>query len=230
MQLSERLNTVASLIPKCKTLADVGTDHGYLPIYCLQKHICERVIAMDINKMPLEKSRQNIEKYGMSAYAETRLSDGFEKLKCEEADCIVTAGMGGLLIAEILKKGTHALNKNTVLIFQPMIAVRELREYLYLNGYMILKECVCREENKYYNIISAIFKKTEYNLEDIILGHNLSAAGGCTLKDYYDYKIRLNTKILNGLNSAHVADDERIKICTRELELYNSARRKLNNE
>lgn len=230
MQLSERLNTVASLIPKCKTLADVGTDHGYLPIYCLQNDICKRAIAMDINKMPLEKSRQNIEKYGMSEYAETRLSDGFEKLKYCEADCIVTAGMGGLLIADILKKGKHAFGENTALIFQPMIAVRELREYLYLNGYTVLKECVCREENKYYNIISAVFKNTEYNLEDIVLGHNLSAVGKCTLKDYYDYKIRVNTKILNGLKSAIVADYERIKICTQELELYNCARRELKNE
>ena len=101
IKISERLMTVASLVSRDHVLADVGTDHGYVPIYLILQGKIKKAIAMDINRGPLERAREHISLYGMGDYIETRLSDGVEALALGEADSILIAGMGGGLVIRI---------------------------------------------------------------------------------------------------------------------------------
>ena len=134
MKLTNRLNAVASFIEKCNTVIDIGTDHAYIPIYCIENDICNNAIACDINKGPIEIAFKNISEYGFSKRISTRLSNGLENYEKGEAQNIVIAGMGGLLIIDIIKNAIDKIDENTVLILQPMIAVYEVRKFLCENG------------------------------------------------------------------------------------------------
>ena len=107
MQLSKRLEAIVKLAGTCHCVADVGTDHGYIPIYMTEHHLTEKAIAMDVNKGPLERAQRNIRAYRMEQQITTRLSDGVVKLKAREADCVIIAGMGGLLTIRILEAGLN---------------------------------------------------------------------------------------------------------------------------
>ena len=152
-ELSLRLSTIASLVPNGARVCDVGTDHGYLAIHLKSSGIAERVIASDINVKPLENARGNIEKSGVSGI-ELRLSDGLSKIKPDEADTFIIAGMGGEVISEIIKKGKEITTNNDItLILQPTTSPEFLRKFLCLNGYEILKEIAISENSKLYTVM-----------------------------------------------------------------------------
>ena len=107
MQLSRRLTLIASMVDKTDSVADVGTDHGYVPIYLVENNIVSKAIAMDINQGPLTRADENIKRKGLDNRITTRLSDGVRELKPGETDAIVVAGMGGQLIIKILEEGRN---------------------------------------------------------------------------------------------------------------------------
>ena len=220
MELSPRLLKIASLVPKCKKLADVGTDHGYIPLYLFMEGVIESAVAMDVNPMPLKRAEDNITGAGYGQLCEFRLSDGLEKLAPAEADVIVIAGMGGLLIREILEKGKHALSCNTKLLLQPMIAAPELREYLFANGYIIENEYVVREENKFYNIISAVPGSDAPTPADIYIGRNVSVTSPHVYGDYLEYKLRVCTNIISGIEKSKNPDTAELEAYKEQRELY----------
>lgn len=150
--LTPRLRMIASLVPKCSTLCDIGTDHAYVAIYLAKKGIAEKIIAADIKKGPLEQARKNIDAFNVGHMVETRLSDGFAQIEQGETECAIIAGMGGETIAEILEneKGCKFF------VLQMQTAHKHLREYLCTHGYAIEKEAVCREGNKMYTALLAI--------------------------------------------------------------------------
>ena len=205
MMLTERLKKIADCI-ECNVLADIGTDHGYIPIYAVKNGKCEKAIACDVNKGPLKSAEENIASYGLSAKIETRLSDGLEGLGTGEADTIVIAGMGGFLIRDILERGADRLDGRTTLLLQPMVAVSELREYLIKNGYNIFNEHLAREGDKFYNILCVGKGKCEYTERDILLGRNIE--GDENYPDYVTFHKNVITKIIDGLSKSTGKDDE----------------------
>ena len=227
MQLSPRLSKIASLIEPCHTLADVGTDHGYIPLFCLEQGRAKKVIATDVNAMPLKRAETTIKSHGFSEFAEFRLSDGLCAISEGEADVIVIAGMGGLLICDILEKGKDAITDSTLLLIQPMIAPAEVRSYLYSNGFDILNEYVVREEDKFYNIMAV--KKGSCVLTDELLyiGKNLSSNSPDVIDSYLDYKIRVCEKIINGHKMSKNPDDLEIEKYSRELSIYQKTKKEL---
>ena len=150
--LTPRLRMIASLVPKCSTLCDIGTDHAYVAIYLAKKGIAEKIIAADIKNGPLEQARKNIDAFNVGHMVETRLSNGFSQIGQGETECAIIAGMGGETIAEILEneKGCKYF------VLQMQTAHKHLREYLCTHGYVIEKEAVCREGNKMYTALLAI--------------------------------------------------------------------------
>ena len=150
--LTPRLKMIASLVPKCKSLCDIGTDHAYVAIYLAKKGIAEKIIAADIKKGPLAQAEKNIRAFEVSDKIETRLSNGFSAIAENEVECCIIAGMGGETIAQILEneKGCKYF------VLQMQSAHRELREYLVTHGYVIEKEEVCREGNKMYTALLAV--------------------------------------------------------------------------
>ena len=156
MQLSQRLSSVASMVTAGNCLADVGTDHGYVPIYLYERNIIPRAIAMDVNKGPLERAALHIAESGMKEAIETRLSDGLTALKPGEADSVVIAGMGGPLIIRILSAHPEITESLKELILQPQSEISEVRIWLYEQGYEIVEEHMVFEDGKYYPMFKAV--------------------------------------------------------------------------
>lgn len=151
--LTERLEKVKNLVENSKIAADVGTDHGYVPILLIKEKRAGYVIASDVNKGPLESAKANLLKYGVSDKAETRLGSGLLTLKPNEADTVIIAGMGGVLMADLLEEGKEIAKTVESFILQPMNSQDYLRKYLHKNGYIIEFECLAREKEKIYNIL-----------------------------------------------------------------------------
>ena len=151
--ISPRLQAVLECIEKCNVLADIGTDHAYLPIEAVKKNFCERAIACDINKGPLETAKKNILNAGLYEKIETRLGNGLEPISVNEADCITITGMGGMLIKDILQNAQHKIKKSKI-ILSPQHDLEELRRFLYLNKYKI-KEKLVRDRERFYNVLIA---------------------------------------------------------------------------
>lgn len=141
--------------PVYDCIADVGTDHGYLPIYLIERELCRKVIAMDINRGPLQRAQEHIREHQLGAYIETRLSDGVKALQKGEAQAIVIAGMGGNTMRGILEEGAKVIEKDTVLILQPQSEIEEFRGYLVSDGFSIVREDMVLEEGKYYPMMKA---------------------------------------------------------------------------
>jgi len=174
IQLSPRLAKIKELVPKNCCTADIGTDHAYIPISLVKEGIAECAIASDIKKGPLLRAKANIQRCGLSDKIEMRLGAGLSTLKQNEAEVIIIAGMGGILISEILEKSKDVAKGAKLLILQPMTAVLELREYLVENGYFVESEYLEAEEEKIYNIIAAKPNgRCEYSLKELYLGKDL---------------------------------------------------------
>ena len=156
MQISKRLQAVSDMVTSCDCLADVGTDHGYIPISLVRRGIAARAVAMDVNQGPLNRAKENIEANGLSERIETRLSDGLSALAPGEAQTIVIAGMGGPLAVEILKKGSRVLKECQSLVLQPQSEIWNVRRYLDENGWRIQREAMVQEEGKRYTVILAV--------------------------------------------------------------------------
>lgn len=150
-------------------VADIGTDHGYIPTYLIEKNIANKVIATDISGPSLNKTIENIRGKEYEDKIETRLGPGLEVLREGEVDTIIIAGMGGLLISEILENSREITASCQDFIFQPMIASLELRKYLIHNGFKIVDESLAREGEKFYEILYCKRGPKERE-EDIDLG------------------------------------------------------------
>ena len=222
MELSPRLLKIASLIPKGETLADVGTDHGYIPLYLFQNDIISHAIAMDINPMPLKRAEDNICAAGYADKCEFRLSDGLHKLCEGEVGSIVIAGMGGLLMMDIISKGKSVINDETKLFLQPMIAAPELRLFLFENGFTIENEYLVQEENKFYNIICARMGASAYNDEDIYIGRNTQKNSPDVFGEYIKYKHRVCSNIIEGIKKGRNPNEAELKKYQKQLMLYAS--------
>lgn len=147
---------LAGMVTPGSRVADIGCDHGFLSIYLAQKGISPSVIAMDVRKGPLSAAREHIDSRGLGAYIETRLSDGLKKLKPGEVDTVVCAGMGGRLMARILKESQEKTALLKELILQPQSELQEFREFLHKSGFRIMKEDMIREDGKYYFAMRAV--------------------------------------------------------------------------
>ena len=220
MLLTPRLKKIADLIPKDSTLADIGTDHAYLPAYCVLNYISPYAIAMDINRGPLNSAAQTVNNYSLTDKIDLRLSDGIAKLNKGETDVIVIAGMGGLLIKNILSKDSSLIKKGTTLILQPMLAQKELREYLYTSENAVTDEYLAREGDKIYNIIVAKSGyNSDYTTEDIVIGRNIKSNSPELYNLYIERNIRILNKIIDGQCKASNRDTDALNTAKAELEM-----------
>lgn len=153
MKLTPRLQTIANHVPQNTICADIGTDHAYIPIYLIKNQICSKIIASDIHKGPLEIANRQIQSAGFEKQIETRLGNGLGRIDPGEVETVVIAGMGGLLIRDILENSPKVTQSIKTFILQPMIAQRELREYLVENNFKIIEEDLAQEDQRIYEII-----------------------------------------------------------------------------
>lgn len=185
LQISRRLQAVAGLASTGMVLADVGCDHGYIPIYLLLKKRIPRAIAMDVNQGPLLRAEEHIRAWGLEKYIETRLSDGLCALAPGEAQCIVIAGMGGPLMEKILTEGEDRAKAARELILQPQSEIGRFRRFLSENGHCILEETMIREDGKYYPMMKAVCGEMKYEREaEYRYGKELLVAKNPVLKEF----------------------------------------------
>lgn len=201
--MTPRLMAVAEMIKKDSVVADIGTDHAYVPVYLVLNNICNSALAMDINKGPLVRADENIKKFSLSDRIKTRLSDGLSELRNCEADTVVIAGMGGILINNIIERNRKRLTSVKHYILQPMTAIEETRKYLYCNGFEIVDEKLAVEDEKIYTVISAISGEMTAESEvDYYVGKCLISNHDKNLPEYLQGKIYEYEKALNSMEKA----------------------------
>lgn len=164
------------MVENDSVVADIGTDHAYIPIYLVEQGVCKKAIAMDVNPGPLERAREHILASGLSEQIVTRLSDGLAKLSENEADTYVIAGMGGPLMVSILARRMDLLQKGKTLVLQPQSEIGEVREFLIHNHYKIIREEMFYDMEKTYVAMKAIkskesitYTKTQYIFGKLLL-------------------------------------------------------------
>ena len=168
MELSNRLQAVADMVTKGHSVADVGCDHAYIPIYLIKNKISKKVTAMDVNKRPLEIAKNNIEEKGYGQKIQCILSDGLEKLSKNEVETIIMAGMGGALTCKILKEGLEKLRTTKELILQPQSHFDLVRKFSEQINFQIIKEKMLKVDEKYYLVIKAKNNNIEGNNKSIL--------------------------------------------------------------
>lgn len=203
VRISDRLRIVAHMCEKGAVVADIGTDHGYLPIYLVQEGIAPSAIAMDLRKGPLDKAKKHICDNCLEDRIQTRLSDGLEKLSANEADIITICGMGGRLIADIVTKGMNVITRNTTLIVSPQSEVGDFRHFLVSQRLVVDDEKMLKEDGKYYFIIKCRKSDenvySEYSETQYQYGWNLLENKDKTLYEYLIKEKETNDGISNSL-------------------------------
>ncbi len=152
-QLDNRLRLCADFVRDGARLADIGTDHAYLPVWLCRICRCPSAIAADINPEPLRHGANTISEAGLDDIISTRLSDGLKNIKQDETDDIVIAGMGGELISKIISECSFSKDSSKHFILQPMTKSELLIEWLCNNGYEIIKQDCCIAAKKCYTVL-----------------------------------------------------------------------------
>ncbi|HHV63540.1 MAG TPA: SAM-dependent methyltransferase, partial [Peptococcaceae bacterium] len=154
IKLGPRLHTIASYVPPGARLADIGTDHAYLPVYLVQKGIIAKAIGVDIHQGPYTAACQTVKDYGLDNKIEVRLGNGLAPLEPGEVDTLTIAGMGGVTILEILNSNPLVTQEVSALILQPQGAEHRVRRELLAEGWKMQEECLVEEDERIYTVMS----------------------------------------------------------------------------
>ncbi len=167
IKLSERLLTMAACVDPGETVADIGTDHGLLPIFLYEQKISPKVVLCDIAAGPLEKAKKNIANYAPSFSPDIRQGDGLLPLASGEVDTVVIAGMGGELIADILAADIEKTKSFSKLVLQPRTAPEKLRKFLLLHDLTIVDERLAMERGRICEIfVATTAEKIQYSRKE----------------------------------------------------------------
>ncbi len=165
--LTKRLQTIAGLVPPCALLADVGTDHAYLPVFLVQSGKVRRAVAADLREGPLQRARETIRENGLAEQIRTVQADGLMFPDAEQSDVVTICGMGGETILSILQAAPWT--KDRVLILQPQSKLPELEAWLTANGYGISHAVLCLDGGKLYLALTAAGGAGQGSAEDLLL-------------------------------------------------------------
>lgn len=212
MELTPRLMSVANLVPRGARLADIGTDHAYLPTWLILNGVIDRAIAADLREGPLERARLTAEKYGLSRRMSFRLCNGLAGIGEDEADVIAIAGMGGETIAEILSAAPWTQKGEKLLLLQPMSAQPELRRWLWAHGYTIRREVLSKEgETLYVTFLVNAGRMDKLTAGELWAGRQQAEEVAPLRGAYLDRLIAQTGRALDGLRrSTRVSDGQRL--------------------
>ena len=208
--LTPRLQKIADLIKPCNCIADIGTDHAYLPVYLTISEKCNFAVASDISSGPLSRAETTVNQYGQSHRIDLRLGGGVDTLAPNEADAIVIAGMGGIIITEIIKSRPEIFKTAKQILIQPMSSVPELRENLIELGYEITDEYLAKEDRKMYNILSLEPCKSQikYTPAEIYAGKKLMDNKPELFEEYIAIKKKQLENIIDGLQKSTTGNSD----------------------
>lgn len=221
-QLSKRLNRVGEFVPEQSRLADIGSDHAYLPVALVLQNKIPFALAGEVVKGPFESAQKQVRKNGLEQQIIVRLADGLDAVEKDENITAVTiCGMGGSLIRDILDAGweKQRLNGTEQLILQPNIGEKTLREWLTVHGYTILEEDILEENNKIYEIIVAARKATRiaYSEKEKLFGPFLMQQKSTIFKKKWQRELKQREHILAQLTQAAGDQEARQEQLKREI-------------
>ncbi|MDN0062385.1 class I SAM-dependent methyltransferase [Mediterraneibacter glycyrrhizinilyticus] len=212
MELSKRLSAVAALVTNGYRLADIGTDHAYIPICLAGTGRIPEAVAMDVNQGPLFRAEENIRMHGLEDRIKTRISDGFASLEKGEADAAVIAGMGGPLMIRILREGAEVVSTLKECVLQPQSEIEKVRAFLLEEGFFFLDEDMVEEDGKYYPMMkvkppSDAGKAAEdrsgtaWTRTELCYGKLLLMRKNPILREFLQREICIRRRILKELNN-----------------------------
>jgi tRNA (adenine22-N1)-methyltransferase len=155
LRLSKRLEMIANKVPAGSRLADIGSDHALLPVYLAQQQRIAMAVAGEVNEGPFQAASRQVIATGLGAVIKVRHGDGLDVVVAGEVDVVTIAGMGGILIAEILEAGKDKLSDASLLILQPNVGEYHVRSWLLKHDWILKDEQILEEDGKIYEILTA---------------------------------------------------------------------------
>ncbi|MBQ6442739.1 MAG: SAM-dependent methyltransferase [Lachnospiraceae bacterium] len=204
-RLSERLLAAASLVPDGAALADIGTDHGFLPISLCETGRIRKAFAMDVAEGPLSRAKAHILEAGLQERIEVRRSDGLSELKPGEADTVSLLGMGGALIMRILTANDPRTLGIRTLLLGPQSEVKHVRAFLLQKGYVIETERLVEEDGKFYFLLLVDKDgagEPPYSEAELLYGRNLLSGKDATLQRFLRWRLQVLEEIRRELSSS----------------------------
>ncbi|MBZ5963522.1 SAM-dependent methyltransferase [Leuconostoc gelidum subsp. gelidum] len=171
IHLSPRLNAVADFVPLNARLADIGSDHAYLPVNLLLNDKISHAIVGEVAKGPLDNAHHELKKRHLLERADVRLASGLAAINdTDNVDTVTIAGMGGILISNILNAGKQQEKTFKTLVLQPNTDEQIVRRWLTTQHYQIIDETIVQEESHFYEIIAAVVGEQQLSDLDLIFG------------------------------------------------------------
>lgn len=217
-----RLNTLAKMVDGNSRIADIGTDHAYLPIQLVKQGKIDFAIASDIGRGPLANAQKDIMAAGLDQRIETRLGNGLDTIKpTDHIDIVVIAGMGGKLITKILNKAWLEGKKFSTLILEPNIGEEGLRSWLMIHNYCIIQEKLIYEAGHSYELIKAI-KQDTINLlteKELLFGPKILESKNQVFYQKWQRQLEYKQKLVQNLKKANQPNWQRINLLNYQIKL-----------
>lgn len=222
LELSPRLKIIADSIRGYESVADIGSDHAHLPIYLIKNGQIRYAVATDINIGPVEISRKRIKRHRVEAKVSVRRGNGLEVIEPREAEVIVVAGMGGMLIRDILGKDEKIAQSAKLLILQPMKDSDKVRKWLLEHGFDITDEELVKDQDKIYEVIWAKPARGKSGAKgQMLIGDIIIEKKHPLAVEYINKKISELVKIMEGLEGMDTENcRERTEECKTLLSFY----------
>lgn len=203
INLDKRLSMVASMVRRGSRVADIGTDHAYLPVYLVQAGACVGGIAADIRPGPLEAARRTVTEAGLTEQITLRLGNGLAPVAADEVDDIVIAGMGGETIVEILSADDWVKNARLRLVLQPMTRAEELRRWLLTSGFTITEERLVQDGHRLYSVMAAAYTAADPETDEFVF-----YAGFFSIEEGEPYREMMAQHLIRRAAGLHHSGDE----------------------
>lgn len=206
-RLSNRLAAVASFVETGSVVADIGSDHAYLPCFLIRTGKVSRAIAGEVAKGPFDSAVRNVRREGLSESVTVRWADGLFAIEAQDGvDTITIAGMGGPLIAAILEKGQEHLQHVKRIIAQPNIHAKAVREWAVANGWKIIDEHILKEDSKIYEIVVLEKGVARYDELELTVGPFLLASKTDVFQEKWEREVSEWERVLHSLEKAEETD------------------------
>ena len=219
MNLDKRLKAIYDFIDDGEILCDVGCDHSFLPIYAIKEKKIPLAFASDIGKGPLESAKNNAKKYNINSITHI-LSNGFDSFSDIQKQKITTvciAGMGGILITDIISRAPFLKDERKTLILQPMKAGFEMLDFLFENGFKIIAQVVIKDHDKFYNV---------YKIKYCSNGFTSYFGGLKYNEEYFDHLLKKYQKQKNGILKSRVINSLDLENCQKMIDIILSEEKK----
>ncbi len=222
MELSRRLRTVAEAVSPGNRVADIGTDHGYVPIWLIEEGRIPEAIASDVREGPLARAETHIRQKHLEKRIRTRLGSGLDNIAPEEVDTVIMAGMGGSLICRLLEERSIFFQEKKELVLQPQSEWFKVRHILHDHGYRIDREWMLCEDGHYYVIIRGQPGQEAYESEwDYLCGKYLLDRRDPVLVEYLTLTCDKKEKIIRTIlekDSGRQAGEGRLSVLRQEVD------------